>query len=103
MDIKEEFTDIYGGRKKVRLNKKEKVLIKLIKTELTKKIIGGETIADYINTKIENSKYHKFTHKYTNYEICKIKLHSYYIYSLDSINNFRNILSFALSILSIPL
>jgi hypothetical protein len=72
MDIKEEFTDIYGGRKKVRLNKKEKVLIKLIKTELTKKIIGGETIADYINTKIENSKYHKFTHKYTNYEICKI-------------------------------
>ena len=31
--IKKEFTDIYGGRKKVRLNKKEK--------ELTKKIIGG--------------------------------------------------------------
>jgi hypothetical protein len=38
--IKEEFADIYGGRKKVRLNKKEKVLIKLIKTELTKKIGG---------------------------------------------------------------
>jgi hypothetical protein len=40
MDIKEEFADIYGGRKKVRLNKKEKVLIKLIKTELTKKVGG---------------------------------------------------------------
>ena len=26
--IKKEFADIYGGRKKVRLNKKEKVLIK---------------------------------------------------------------------------
>ena len=38
--IKEKFADIYGGRKKVRLNKKEKVLIKVIKTELTKKIGG---------------------------------------------------------------
>jgi hypothetical protein len=88
--IKKEFADIYGGRKKVRLNKKEKELLKLFETELTKKIIGGVEENESKDIEIDKQLINKYDMTTEDLKDMSVKdkqdlLLSYRLYEADNI------------------